>query len=251
MDEGLLKNHVEEINRCNQRGGRMLSLVDLIDAGSADLPTAAWLAAAMRAGSSLLVGARPGAAGKTAVMCALLNFLPDETGLQAADTWPLPEAESAAAGEVCFLAHEIGAGPYYAYVWGEAARGFFSLTEAGRLIASNLHADTLEEARDQLCGENGVALSHFRNVRLKIFLRMKSGLMGGTKRWIYQVYESDGGEDRLVWERPRPDGESKRLLPDSSLVTPEQEKQMAGFLADLQRRNIRAVEDVRRLLLAG
>ena len=74
--------HVREIDRCNQRGGRMLSLVDLIQAGSVDLPLAAYLAAAMRCGASLLVGARPGGAGKTAVMCALLNFLPDRTAIR-------------------------------------------------------------------------------------------------------------------------------------------------------------------------
>jgi hypothetical protein len=48
----------------------MLSLVDLIEAGTVDLPLAAYPAAAMRS-ASLLVGARPGDAGKTAVMCAL------------------------------------------------------------------------------------------------------------------------------------------------------------------------------------
>ena len=57
----------------------MLSLVDLIKAGTVDLRLAAYLAAAMHSGASLLVGARPGAAGKTTVMCALLNFLPDRT----------------------------------------------------------------------------------------------------------------------------------------------------------------------------
>jgi len=36
----------------------MLSLVDLIDAGTVDLSLAAYLAAAMCAGASLLVGAR-------------------------------------------------------------------------------------------------------------------------------------------------------------------------------------------------
>jgi type IV secretory pathway ATPase VirB11/archaellum biosynthesis ATPase len=61
----------------------MLSLVDLIEAGTLDLPLAAYLAAAMRAGASLMVGARPGGAGKTVVMCALLNFLPDDTVIRA------------------------------------------------------------------------------------------------------------------------------------------------------------------------
>ena len=65
----------------------MLSLVDLIEAGTLDLALAAYLAAAMRSGASLLVGARPGGAGKTAVMCALLNFLPNQTSIRAVDSW--------------------------------------------------------------------------------------------------------------------------------------------------------------------
>ena len=49
-----LDAHVREIERCNQRGGRMLSLVDLLEAGSVDLPLAGYLAAAMRNSVKLL-----------------------------------------------------------------------------------------------------------------------------------------------------------------------------------------------------
>ena len=52
--------------------------MDLLEAGTVDLPLAGYLAAMMRRGSSLMVGARPGGAGKTAVMVALLNLLPDD-----------------------------------------------------------------------------------------------------------------------------------------------------------------------------
>ena len=86
MDQEALQAHIDAINACNQRGGRMLSLVDLIKAGTVDLRLAAYLAAAMHSGASLLVGARPGAAGKTTVMCALLNFLPDRTAIRAVDS---------------------------------------------------------------------------------------------------------------------------------------------------------------------
>ena len=65
LKEASIQAHVRAIDDCNQRGGRMLSLVDLIDAGTVDLPLAAYLAATMRSGASLLVGARPGGAGKT------------------------------------------------------------------------------------------------------------------------------------------------------------------------------------------
>jgi len=35
-----IRAHVRAINDCNQRGGRMLSLVDLVDAGTVDLTLA-------------------------------------------------------------------------------------------------------------------------------------------------------------------------------------------------------------------
>jgi len=50
------------VNRSNQRGGRMLSVVDLIEAGTLTLGQAAWLVDRVRSGDSFLVGARPGGA---------------------------------------------------------------------------------------------------------------------------------------------------------------------------------------------
>jgi ABC-type dipeptide/oligopeptide/nickel transport system ATPase subunit len=63
----------------------------------------------------------------------------------------------------CYICHEIGSGPYYAYLWGEELRAYFELPQAGHTLATNLHADTYEEARHQICAENGVpeaALTH-------------------------------------------------------------------------------------------
>ena len=59
--------HCAEINRCNQRGGRMLSVVDLIEAGTMTRDMAAYSLAAIGSGASFMVGAPPGGAGKTTV----------------------------------------------------------------------------------------------------------------------------------------------------------------------------------------
>ena len=48
----MVQEHCCEIERCNQRGGRMLSVVDLIDAGTMDLEMAAYLLDAVSSGSS-------------------------------------------------------------------------------------------------------------------------------------------------------------------------------------------------------
>ena len=249
MNELTIRAHVQAIDDCNQRGGRMLSLVDLLDAGTVDLPLAAYLAAVMRSGASLLVGARPGAAGKTAVMGALINFVPDHTVIYPTET---PAVLAAALGDThpgdtCYLAHEVGRGHYYAYIWGREARAFFALAAKGHIIATNLHADTLEETRDQLCRENGVARIHLDAVAVKVYLRVERVRGWAVRRLINRVYESDGLRDRLLWTG-REDGTSTRLE-DSALVSSEQEEAYAGFLITLLRENTRRIGAVRRALL--
>jgi Flp pilus assembly CpaF family ATPase len=252
MNEAAIQAHVKAINDCNQRGGRMLSLVDLIDAGTVDLPLAAYLAATMRAGASLLVGAQPGGAGKTAVMCALLNFLPDRTTIRPVDSRAvLTEAQSdARPGHICYLAHEISpAHYYYAYIWGSEARDFFALVEQGHTIASNLHADTLAETQDQLCRQNGVARIHLDAVTLKIFLHVERARGWSLRRRVSAVYESDGTQDRLLWTSDQHGTFTRHDSPGSALVSPAQEKTYTEFLATLHHRDIRHIDDVRRRLV--
>ena len=229
----------------------MLSLVDLIGAGTVDLPLAAYLAAVMRSGASLLVGARPGGAGKTAVMCALLNFLPNHTTIRPVDSRAVlaDGQRDAHPGDTCYLAHEIGKGHYYAYVWGSEVRAFFRLAAQGHIIASNLHADTLEETRDQLCRENDVARAHLDGVALKVYLHVER--TGGWAVWrrVSRVYESDGTQDRLLWTSDTNGVFIRREPLNSAIVSPEQEEKYAEFLIALLRQDIRRIGDVRRALV--
>ena len=239
-----LDAHVQIINACNQRGGRMLSLVDLLDAGTVDLPLAAYLAATMRAGSSLMVGAKPGGAGKTAVMCALLNFLPDATGMAVMDSRAVLAAAAADTnhGRTCYLAHEIGPVPHYAYLWGADVRTLFSLAARGHFIASNLHADSLDEARHQLCVTNGVTEQQFNAIHLLVFIRATPDGSAGMRREIAAVHERGGNGHRLVWRGA--DGRFERTAA-SSLITPEAEEKMAAFISSLYEKDIRAIREVR------
>jgi hypothetical protein len=244
-----IRVHAQAINECNQRGGRMLSLIDLIDAGTVDLPLAAYLATTMRAGASLLVGARPGGAGKTAVMCALINFLPDDTTIRPAENAALLANASRVVrpGTACYLAHEIGRGSYYAYIWGREARLFFALAAQGHIVASNLHADTLEETRAQLCRDNGVDPTHLAAVTLKVYLRVESAGGWSQRRYVEHVYESDGQQDRLLWRR---NGRSSfERLADSAIVAAEQEDLYTRILDSLCHHDIRRIEHVRQALI--
>ena len=240
-----VRAHVATLDECNQRGGRMLSIVDLLDARTIDLDLGAYLVTVMRSGASLLVGARPGGAGKTTVMCALLNFLPDRTVLRPVDSPAvlMSAQQSGRSGDVCYLAHEVGNGHYYAYIWGAQARAFFALAAQRQLIATNLHADTLAETREQLCEENGVVESHLSAVTLKVFLGIGRTSGRGPRRWVNQVYESSGAADRLVWEAAGNGSFVRRA--DSALTTAAQEQTYREFLVGLMRQDLRGLDQVR------
>jgi len=90
-------------------------------------------------------------------MGALLNFVPPEVILLPADGRLTTQAGLAFQGpRACYVCHEIGSGDYYAYLWGKALREYFELPRAGHMLATNLHADDLEQAREQVCGDNAV-----------------------------------------------------------------------------------------------
>jgi len=245
-----VRRHCDQIDRCNQRGGRMLSVVDLNEAGTLTPELAAWSLAAVGAGASFLVGARPGGAGKTTVMGALLNFVPRSVALRPADGLEAIRRGSAPADgpRCCYVCHEIGSGPYYAYLWGRQLREYFRLPGAGHMLATNLHADTFDQARQQICRENAVPASDLRRMNLMYFLAV--GRAGGrTRRRVVELWAGDGQSDhRRVWaDDGGPDG------PDEAggLVCPERLAAARRAIADLLARGVRTIEQVRTALLAS
>lgn len=195
-------NH-RQIEQLNQRGGRTLSIVDLIRAGTISAEMAAYAWRAIDSGASLLTGARPGGAGKTTLMAAILNFLPPEVPIVTVDH-PGVIADGIAGDPrqpACYLVHEIGAGHYYGYLWGPDVARFLGLIEDRRRIASCLHADTLEELTDVVCspplGASPQALA-----RVGLILFMHVDVQGaGPRRRVATFYEADpSGTHRLLFQ---------------------------------------------------
>ena len=172
------EHNLSHIQRLNQRGGRSLSIVDLVDAGTINLDMAALCWLQMEHGSSLLTGAVPGGAGKTTLMAALLAFLPP--GEQIATVSEPQVIQRACDGEygdnVCLLAHEIGSGSWFAYIWGRTAAEFFAAQRAGCRCVTCLHADTPDQAAEIL-RSCGVEEPDIRSMDLQLFM-----WMGGTYR---------------------------------------------------------------------
>ena len=223
----------------------MLSIVDLMDAGTFTPDLAAYALAAISKGASFMVGAVPGGAGKTTVMGALLNFVPAGLPLVAADG--LEAVEKGRAGGVrkaCYVCHEIGDGGYYAYLWGHVLRRYFELPAAGHMLATNLHADTAEQAHRQVCRDNGVPEAHFRRMNLLFFLSLKRH-GGACSRRIATVWESDGtGPHRpiLAKEGSSPDTATSRL------VTPAEIRTARAVIDKLLASGVRTLAEVRMFL---
>jgi hypothetical protein len=233
MDQASIRAHCQEIERCNQRGGRMLSIVDLIEADTVDLNLAAFLMAAIRNGASFLVGANPGGAGKTTVMGALLSLVPNDVPLAAATA----EADSS---RVCYICHEISNAPYFCYLWGASARHFFSLARAGHMLATNLHADTYEQCYDQLHADNGVPDEDIRRVNLMLFLEV-TGSWSRRQHRVTTVHVSDGvSPHRLIGE----------CRPSLLGIGDDEQARCAAFLQQLVDSGVRTIQDVRGAILA-
>jgi len=243
MHDAIAK-HCDELNRCNQRGGRMLSVFDLLAAKTLDLDLAAYLMARISKGSSFMVGSVPGGAGKTTVMCALLNFLPIDLPIVAAtDRAVYAVANENSKQRSCYVCHEIGSGYYFAYLWADALRAYCGLFEHGHILATNLHADNPEQAREQICDTNGVPEKHFNKFELLVFLRIEDGYRN-TNRWIEEVYSGDGSSrHELIFHannRRTLDENAKHYLADLEYVSA-----CRDFLTKISP-DVRTIEDTRR-----
>lgn len=234
-----IQHIAREINKCNQRGGRMLSLVDLIEAGTLTLDVAAYLAARVAEQKSFLVGAMPGGAGKTTLMGALLACVPPGCELiPTENTILLNEAPEYDANHPrCYVCHEIGSGIYYAYLWDQGVRAFCRLHSLGHARAGNLHADTYEQCREQLCDDNRVPESDFNALHLLIFLGVSYGWKG-VHRQVDTIWESDGMQPhQLVYSMQ---DRKTRLC-----QTDEKFQRVKQILETLLRQKNRTIEDFR------
>ena len=227
----------------------MLSVLDLIDAGTLELDLAAYLMARITRGASFIVGAKPGGAGKTTVMCALLNLIPVDLEIVAATPDTVHRAvRDDTLPRSCYVCHEIGRGRYFAYLWGADLRAYFSLLDKGHLLATNLHADDLDEAREQICTDNLVPVSHFNACELALFVRMKRR-GHDTQRRIEKVYVADSNSPhRLVFDAET--NASSLSLKYEDPVQKEWMSRCRHFLEEILQVNIRTIEATRQRVVA-
>jgi len=240
--EAIEEQNLVEIERLNQRGGRTLSFIDLMEAGTVSSALAGELAACVEAGSSILTAARRGGAGKSTLLANLLACLPPGERIVTTPDIEVVEAAMASPpeGPTCFLAHEIGSGPWYAYLWGRAAAGFFSLARSGARIATCLHADELEELQDILDSQ-GVDEKDLRSIGLVAFIKnVRPG------RRVEAVYVAAPGGHRVRWLRE--EAQDIFLADGPDPVPPERADEFAQVFESLADRGVRDFTQMRREL---
>jgi len=229
------RGNLREINSLNQRGGRMLSVVDLIEDGTLDVAVAGWLLARVAQGASFLCAAGPGGVGKTTLMACLLSFLPPNERIR---TVTDPRAIGAPAEPTCYLCHEIGAGHWYGYLWAEDAAEFLALQRQGR-IAASLHADSPREVEAQLLGPDvGADEADLAAIDLVLFM-----VRAGARRRVSAVFEAVGSDTpdfrrAVAWRRASDDF---ALEPRRA---PERLDESTELVARLVAEHVRALEDV-------
>jgi len=235
------RQNLREIDRLNQRGRRMLSLVDLLDAGTVDLSLAADLALAAARGSSFLTAAGPGGVGKTTLMAAMLAFLPPEVRIV-----PVADASDLARpanGRECLVVHEIGSGSWYGYLWGPVVADYVGLIDPPtRCIAGNLHADTYEEAAGQLTGPPlGVPADALGRIDLLAFMAARGGRRRVTTVWQVR----NGGHEQTWRHDPETDGFERLAAPADA-----EAERVEAFLDRARRDDCRRIEDLRARAIA-
>lgn len=262
MDIG--RNNLRQVYQLNQRGGPSLGIVDLIEAGtlSEEMAALCWLEIAR--GASFMTGAVPGGAGKTTLMAALLGFLPQGERIITVDgPAVIQDALRGGLARPCsLLAHEIGSGPWYGYIWGREAAEFFSLAGRGFRCVTCLHADDPGQARDQLL-PLGVARDDFDRVRLQLYMCVQGGRGRAVRRVSLLCCRLDGRLQPAFRWTPGADAfeaqverrEFCRLLAEPDGVSPGAlEAAWRGYqdrLAELVREGVRHYEAVRARLVEG
>ena len=245
--------YFRQIDALNQRGGRTLSIADLICAGTITPNAAAYVGAAIAGGASLLTAASPGGAGKTALLAALLGFLPEDRPIVTVEHSQVLDGAAAEADPKCYLAHEIGDGRWYGYIWGPAVARYLALPADGHSVASCLHADTLDELRGVLRSPPlRVGEATLLGIDFILFMHIDTDGRGdawGYRRRVAAVYEADraAGEHRLIftWDR-----EADALVQLTETPCDIRVRRLAEALGELGSSGVRDFSEVRRALLA-
>lgn len=125
-----------------------MSIMQLIEAGSADTEVMAVLWAMLARRASIIVAAEPPMAGKTTTLTALLDLLPPDTHRVYMrghyENFDFTREPDIVPSNTYVLANEMS-DHLAVYLWGSRVYKMFELIEQGYAIGSTMHAETVED----------------------------------------------------------------------------------------------------------
>ncbi|MFW5976554.1 MAG: hypothetical protein ACOCQS_01270 [Bacillota bacterium] len=231
----LEKHNFKEINNLNQRGGRMLSIIDLLKDGTLNSEIAGFLLYSMMENKSFLTAANPSGTGKTTLMGALLGLLKPGVRIKTINNHINPD-NIQDHKNIRFLIHEIGDGPYYSYIWGKDVSNFFQLGGQNSL-ASCMHADTLKEMKNILFNPPlSVNEIDFYNLDLILFMKMSGNFTSRIRR-ISEIYGScDNKFIKLYeWESKTDKFKRKEINKFLKFISNKKDNSLADIKAQLDK----------------
>lgn len=154
---------------------RDLSMVDLVANGTIPVGPAAMLWWALERGASLLTAGGPSGAGKSTLANACLSFLPEGARAYAVAGRDDPLLLPADGGPTYLLISELSRHGRPYYIAGPPARRAFSLLRHGLRLVGTLHADSVDEAVDNLGDEIELPPDDIARVELVAITRVEGG----------------------------------------------------------------------------
>ena len=242
------RNNLAEIQALNQRGGRTLSFVDLMEAGTLNPEIVGFMLCSIAQGGSVLMGAGVSGAGKSTVLANVLCLLPPGERIVLARSASVVESalRRPPTQPECYLAHEIGEGRWRGYIWGITVRNFFRLMDSNRRIASCLHADTLEQTEQMLRAEP-LLVDPQLLARLDLvgFVSFADGASG--KRRLTHLYARAPGIGLALAFRWRASDETHDRASELEIFGIDRSRfyNATAFAHSLLDENVRTIEDLR------
>ena len=225
------------------------SLLDLIEQGPFDLDTAAWWMSHASKGASWIVGSGPGGIGKSTTMRSFLSVVPGDRPFAIA----MPgEIEALGDRKRCTISLELSDHRPPGYLWDQNLRDFFNLASAGHQLVSNVHADTVEQTREQMVETCKVSEDQFRHINIIAFVWLEGYERGHSerikdqtsRRFLTSIHYTDGlGPHRQVF------AEGSGLAADAPRDADYVAK-CRGFLEERLASGDRDIDGLRRKFLA-
>lgn len=169
---------------------RPLSMAQIIALGSVDVETVALIWMMLERGASLTVAGptdpQPGV-GKTTTLNALLQFLPEGTGLVYMSGMyenfaftRLPDIDPATTYLLC---NEVS-DHLPIYMWGRIARRFLTLPGQGYHVATSVHADTIDDVLHMYQRDLRLSPDDIRHLGLIINIGLIGRFYPARRRWF-------------------------------------------------------------------